>query len=167
MAFMIKAIYEMLNRQIIEWKRDKRFLLDRTRLEEVERHKGVLSLDEKSKELIFASYLRNDPASEKKWFWLDVLSKEIALDLVVRAIRDGDESVYTEGIKILAQIGTNATQLLISRLSDTDWKVRQALIEALLLCGDSGLNDLRKGLGHTDRRIRRGVVTALVRLDSH
>jgi hypothetical protein len=163
----IKAIYEMLNRQIIEWKRDKRFLLDRTRLEEVERHKGVLSLDEKSKELIFASYLRNDPASEKKWFWLDVLSKEIALDLVVRAIRDGDESVYTEGIKILAQIGTNATQLLISRLSDTDWKVRQALIEALLLCGDSGLNDLRKGLGHTDRRIRRGVVTALVRLDSH
>lgn len=163
----VKSIYEMLNRQIIGWERFG-FLLDLARLERVNRYKGVLSLDDRSKALILASCLRNDPAGEMKWFWLDTLSKDAALNLVVEVIREADDkTAHTESVKVLARLGADAPQLLISRLSDTDWKVRQALIEALVLCGQSGLDDLRAALGHSDRRVRRGVATALARLEDH
>ena len=159
----VKAIYEMLDRQMIEWEREG-FLLDPDRLRTVNELRDLLSLDEARKSLILESYLNSAPTSADKWFWIRSLGPSGSARVLIKVLDTAGATVYDEAITALAQIGRDALEQLMSALGSANWKVRRGAIEALTRIGSSAMTALVESLGQGDRRVRRGVVDVLSKL---
>jgi len=159
----VKAIYEMLDRQMIEWERDG-FLLDPDRLRTVDELRDLLSLDEARKSLILESYFKSAPTSTDKWFWIRSLGPSASARVLIKVLDTADATAYGEAITVLAQIGEDALEQLMAALRSANWKVRRGAIEALTRIGSSAMTALVESLGQGDRRVRRGAVDVLSKL---
>jgi hypothetical protein len=159
----VKAIYEMLDRQLIERERQG-FFLDKQRLGEIEQYRERLALSDRHKALIIESYLSKEPTSYEKRFWVQSMQIEDAVPILVRSLSTADPIIYHESMREIATLGNPALVHLILYLRSTDWQIRQGVIEALVAIGAEVAPSVVQLLQSDDRRVRRSAVTVLVRL---
>jgi hypothetical protein len=159
-----KAIYEMLDRQMIEWK-DRGFLLDEVRLETINEMRDLLRLDETRKTLILESYFHSIPLSEEKWFWARSLEPSASTEVLIRVLENATPTAYEEAIKVLSQIGENTIEQLKIALGIHNWKVRKGIINALIRIGPPVITVMIEALDDEDRRVRRGAVDVLSQIE--
>ncbi len=159
----VKAIYEMLDRQLIERERQG-FFLDKQRLGEIEQYRERLVLSDKHKALIIESYLNKEPTSYEKRFWIQSMQIKDAVPILVKSLSTADPTTYHESIREIATLGNPASDYLVPYLGSTDWQIRQGVIEALVAIGIEVTQSLVRSLQSDDRRVRRSAVTALAQL---
>lgn len=165
----VKEIDENINRAALEWKK-RGYLLNSDRLAKISFYRAKLKFDVDERQLIFSSYLKAEPNSEEKWFWFEGIEKD-APDLVQEILLKDTQlkgkeltNTYLASIEILASIGKRkGIFLLLKRLGDPDWKVRQVFVEALSQCQLKEKDLLMLNEQNSNWRIRMSVSKILKR----
>jgi len=89
-----------------------------------------------------------------------------AVEPLIQALRDEDESVRAAAAKALGRIGdARAVEPLIQALRDSNWRVRAAAAEALGRIGDvRAVEPLVQALGDENESVRMAAVKAAVKI---
>lgn len=159
----VKAVYEMLDRQLIEWNRYG-FFLDKERLNQVNQYRDRLSLNDEKKALILASYLHNDLKNVDKLYWIESMEIHNSIRVVVDSMDTSKAETYQECILLLIRLGEASVENLLPFLSSTNWLIRQGVIDAIVGFGPRSIMSLLSMLNSQDRRVRRSASTALAKL---